>query len=239
MKTKEGLLVLRSGELDRAATDSEAYDRARPLMDQVNGALALSHLAGAVRLESIAEVFADGSCRLHQFVQLRATEARDRASMVVVVDGAEPAPPAPSIPQRRLAIAAEDDLLADALTYFGRGDDWFDTYKALECLELKFGGERKGQVERFRRLGWVDPDKIELLRWTANSGRHARKKFDPPPDPMERTEAREVLCVKFCKGGHGWLESCGLAELNFLVLFEIVHIEVAVGFEPVLVGLDG
>ena len=48
-----------------------------------------------------------------------------------------------------------------------------------------------------------------------------------------------VLCVKFCKGGHGWLESCGLAELNFLVLFEIVHIEIAVGFEPVLVGLDG
>jgi hypothetical protein len=50
---------------------------------------------------------------------------------------------------------------------------------------------------------------------------------------------RKVLCVKFCKGGHGWLESCGLAELNFLVLFEIVHIEIAVGFEPVLVGLDG
>jgi hypothetical protein len=22
-----------------------------------------------------------------------------------------------------------------------------------------------------------------------------------------------VVCVKFCKGGHGWLESCGLAEL--------------------------
>ena len=52
-------------------------------------------------------------------------------------------------------------------------------------------------------------------------------------------EVLEVLCVKFCKGGHGWLESCGLAELNFLVLFEIVHMEIAVGFEPVLVGLDG
>jgi hypothetical protein len=52
-------------------------------------------------------------------------------------------------------------------------------------------------------------------------------------------EVVRVLCVKFCKGGHGWLESCGLAELNFLVLFEIVHIEIAVGFEPVLVGLDG
>jgi len=48
-----------------------------------------------------------------------------------------------------------------------------------------------------------------------------------------------VLCVKFCKGGHGWLESCGLAELSFLMLLEVVHVEIAVGFEPVLVGLDG
>ena len=54
-----------------------------------------------------------------------------------------------------------------------------------------------------------------------------------------RRAADLVLCVKFCKGGHGWLESCGLAELDFLVLFEIVDIEIAVGFEPVLVGLDG
>ena len=54
-----------------------------------------------------------------------------------------------------------------------------------------------------------------------------------------QTTHTAVLCVKFCKGGHGWLESCGLAELDFLVLFEIVHIEIAVGFEPVLVGFDG
>jgi hypothetical protein len=31
----------------------------------------------------------------------------------------------------------------------------------------------------------------------------------------------------------------GLAELGFLVFFEIVHVEVAVGLEPVLMGLDG
>ena len=54
-----------------------------------------------------------------------------------------------------------------------------------------------------------------------------------------RSPFLKVLCVKFCKGGHGSLESCGLAELDFLVLFEIVHIEIAVGFEPVLVGFDG
>ena len=31
----------------------------------------------------------------------------------------------------------------------------------------------------------------------------------------------------------------GLAELGFFVLFEVVHVEVAVCFEPVLVGFDG
>jgi hypothetical protein len=83
--------------------------------------------------------------------------------------------------------------LADALTYFARGNDWFDVYKALECLKMRFGGARKGQAERFRRLGWADPDEIELLRWTANSGRHARKKFDPPDPPMEWRKARDLL----------------------------------------------
>jgi hypothetical protein len=35
------------------------------------------------------------------------------------------------------------------------------------------------------------------------------------------------------------LNSCGLAEVGFLVLLKIVHVEIAVGFEPVFVGLDG
>ena len=50
----------------------------------------------------------------------------------------------------------------------------------------------------------------------------------------------EVLCVKF-SNRRSWLGlgSCGLAEVGFLVFPEIVHIEVAVGFEPVFVCLDG
>jgi hypothetical protein len=67
---------------------------------------------------------------------------------------------------------------------------------------MRFGGEKKGQVERFRRLGWADPDKIELLKQTANSGRHARKKFDPPPQPMERTEARDLLAKLIARAFH-------------------------------------
>jgi hypothetical protein len=68
---------------------------------------------------------------------------------------------------------------SDASVHFARGDDWFDIYKALECLEMRFGGE-----EEFRSRGWADKGKIKLLKRTANSGRRARKKFDPPPHPM-------------------------------------------------------
>ena len=48
-----------------------------------------------------------------------------------------------------------------------------------------------------------------------------------------------IVCVKFSKWRSwvGWL--CGLAEVGFLVLLKIAHVEVAVGFEPVFVGLDG
>jgi hypothetical protein len=143
-------------------------------MGEVNGAMRANRRTGIVRLEAIAEVFSDGACRRHLFAQLRVTDARDRASMVFVVGGPEkPAPPPePSKPQRWLSISAEDDLLADALTYFARGDDWFDVYKALECLEMRFGGE-----EEFRSLGWADKGKIKLLKRTANSGRHAGRIF--------------------------------------------------------------
>jgi hypothetical protein len=36
-----------------------------------------------------------------------------------------------------------------------------------------------------------------------------------------------------------WAGSGGLAELGFLMLLEIIHVEVSVGLEPVLVGFDG
>ena len=37
----------------------------------------------------------------------------------------------------------------------------------------------------------------------------------------------------------GFLVLGGLAELGFLMLLEIVHVEATVGFEPVLMRLDG
>jgi hypothetical protein len=199
--TAEARLILRSSRLDGEAKPIAAYERAKALMDEVNGALRASRRTGIVRLDGVAEVFHDGRCRPVAIEQM-VSAVRIREGFVATLLGADGKPkpdpaPRPSEVQRWLSIAAEDDLLADALTYFARGDDWFDVYKALECLEMRFGGE-----EEFRSLGWADKGKIKLLKRTANSGRHARKKFDPPPHPMERTEARDLLAQLMARAFH-------------------------------------
>lgn len=155
MEPEDGL-ILCSGLLDTAATSSEAYERAKALIEQVNGALGVSHRARVVRLAGIAEFLSGGTRRWHEVAQLGAVEIRDRVRAVVVAAGpnGKPRPPLPrerSNAQRWLSIAEEDDLLADALTYFSRGDDWFDIFKALECLILRFGAGEK----EFLDLGWA------------------------------------------------------------------------------------
>jgi hypothetical protein len=209
METKDGL-ILRSGPLDGAATASEARRRVEALVNKINGAIRVSRpTAGVVWLDRIAEILSDGTARRFMFWPASGAQARNHITQISSVLGSRvvdlglddkpkppppPKPPLPSEPsevQRSLRIAAEDDLLADALTYFSRGDDRFDVYNALECLEIRFGGKQKGRVARFRGLGWADPDKIRLLKQTANSPRHAR--VPPPAQPMERTEGRDLL----------------------------------------------
>jgi len=196
--TEDGL-ILRSSSLGPATTGSEAYDLAKALMDQVNGALAVSCTARVVRLEGIVEILCDGTRRRAPVLtSISATERPDKARVMVDVDGPDgkpkpPLPPEPSETQRWLSITAEDDLLADALTYFGRSEDWFDIFKALECLIGRFGGGKEG---KFIALGWASASKIKLLKQTAGVWRHSRRgrlNVDPPPHAMERAEARDLL----------------------------------------------
>ena len=93
------------------------------------------------------------------------------------------------------------------------------------------------QAYDFRKAGGLARERRRETRQALGEDAPVTLQVATPPAP--EAGSSKVLCVKFCKGGHGSLESCGLAELDFLVLFEIVHIEIAVGFEPVLVGFDG
>ena len=67
--------------------------------------------------------------------------------------------------------------------------------------------------------------------------------FLPEAAPWLADYLAELLAFRLsasssAKGGLGWAGLCGFAEAGFLVLPEVVHVEVAVGFEPVLVGFD-
>ncbi len=59
------------------------------------------------------------------------------------------------------------------------------------------------------------------------------------PPVSRRAALSRIVCVKFCKWRSFRVGLGGLAELGFLMLLEIVHVEVSVGIEPVLVGFDG
>jgi hypothetical protein len=191
-------LVLRSERLNSATTSTEAIDLGVAPMAQINGALSARSIAGMIRAEGIIKFLPDG--RHQRFVPavMRATDARDRVSMTLIARGPDgkplPSPPPErSAAQQWLSIAADDELLADTLTFFGRSDNWFDAYKALECLIARFGG---GKVEKFLALGWESKSKIELLKRTADFWRHSprgRPKVDRPPNPMELAEARDLL----------------------------------------------
>ena len=60
-----------------------------------------------------------------------------------------------------------------------------------------------------------------------------------PREDRRRLVRSGLSASSSANGGHGLAGLGGLAEMGFLVLPEIVHVEVAVGFKPVLVGFDG
>ena len=91
-ETKDGL-ILRSSPLDSAATASEARERAKALMDEVNGAIRASYGAGAVRLEDIAAIHSDGTIRRDFFKQPGTADLRlkGRAPFLVLMVSSNPA----------------------------------------------------------------------------------------------------------------------------------------------------
>lgn len=165
-------------------------------MGLMSGIFAVTHRARTLRLESIVEFSEDGSLRRYAYatgVAEGRSKARGFAQVLDSHVNPKPMLPPPSDAQRWAILAADDDLLADALTYFGRGDDWFDIYKALECLILRFAA---GVEAAFLDRGWASKSEIGLLKRTANYERHARRKFDPPP-PIPCPALQRASCLAY------------------------------------------
>ena len=195
-----GETVLRSALLDGLATANAVRDRAPAYIDRINGAMALSQLAGSLRFgERVIQFTADGKQHRTMFPQTVTFELR--GSSVLRVDARHigpdgkpvpPPPPQPSEVQRWVAKADGDKLLGDALMYFRKGADWPDIYKALECLFERAGGEHE-----FLALNWEPKGEIRRLKhtaaWARKWAQHARPKGKPPTDPMNLNDAHALL----------------------------------------------
>jgi len=187
--------VLRSPVLDGLETASEVHDMAGALIDVLKGAVALSQRAGSLKCAGVAELSSDGKLHKHGFASTHIEFGRFRMHAVGVVLGPDgkPLPPPPAQPsevQNWSATAQSHVLIEDALIYYGRATNWFDIYKALECLILKFG---RGREKIFKELGWAPKNEICRLERTANWHRHAQRKYRRPPSPMPIQEARSLL----------------------------------------------
>lgn len=185
--------VLRSASLDELASANEVRDRAVAFIERLNGALALSQQARPVRFGGVIQFAPDGGLHRTVFAEMAAFEMRGKArafAMVIGPDGkpVPPPPPQPSEVQRWAAIAEGNDLLDDALMYFGKASGWFDIYKALECLFKRAGGEHA-----FLALNWEPEGKVKRLKRTADWARHARRRNDRLENPMPLEDARTVL----------------------------------------------
>ena len=185
--------LLRSAVLDELQSATEVRDQAVALIDRLNGAMALSRNSKPLRFTGVTQFMPDGTRHRTIFAESVAALELLAGEITVTITGPDgrpiPPPPTPSDVQVWAALAEADDFLDDALIYFGTATEWFDIYKTLETLILRFGpGE-----EVFLSRNWAPKKEIELLKRTANWARHAKRKFEPPANPMPMADARRLL----------------------------------------------
>ena len=196
-------VVLRSKSLDDLTSASEVRDRVVAHIDRLNGVMFVVRRSRPLQFSGVVEFAPDGKVHRTVFLVGRMEEARDRmhaAGIVVTGPDGKPQPPPPakaSEVQHWAAIADNDDLLEDALIYFGRVSApelphpptfWFDIYKALECLMHRSGGETE-----FLALNWAPPNDVRRLKRTADWARHARRKKIKPSPATTEQEAIDLM----------------------------------------------
>jgi hypothetical protein len=179
---------LRSRSFVDAQCADEVKELAIPLINRLNGALAIAADAERVTFESVFRIDDQGSMSFYitfeDHVRVRDAmeiEVRDGSGTLI-----PPPPPEPSMAQKWAAVADNDDAIADMLTFVGRADNWFDIYKTIELAESLSGDERQ-----LPKLLGVSRAKYKNMRTTANFFRHARGYR--PKVLTDITDARALL----------------------------------------------
>lgn len=183
-----GKLSLLSEEFGDLESASDVRDRARAIIDVMNGAVLLLRGAQPVRGGCVFRVQENG--QIDQFIMMEAMLAsrpmlmtptlvvKDRDGNVI-----PPPPPTPTDAQHWIRAAMDDGDIADLLSFLGRADNWFDLYKAIEMAEKIAGNHHK-----LLHLLGDDAKAFKNVRTTANWHRHARTHKPAAPATLE--EAR-------------------------------------------------
>jgi hypothetical protein len=144
----DALWALRSRSFGALGSPEEVKAAALPLIDQLNGALAITADTRRVTPQGVGRiyndqgathmtVFPEAALTYHRFIFEKTTERQAYSSPVST-------PANTTLIVRswiKLAAGAKD--VADLLVFAGRQDNWFDIYKTIEVAERIVGGERE------------------------------------------------------------------------------------------------
>ncbi len=187
IEQRDDQFFLRSQQFDVLPNAEEVRARAFDVIGRLSAAMEISVGSRAITFEGVVKFAADSTRKIHMFLEGGTIEVRSRLRAAITT-GNEAAAPKESDAQRWIMLSEGDALLADALIYFSR-TEWFDVYKAIECLEDWVGGE-----EVLRSKGWINAADLKRLKRTANSFRHRKGgKHSPPADPFSLRDARKTL----------------------------------------------
>ena len=184
--------ILKSAEFEKMRTASEVRERARLIIENLNGALRALSGTGRVELGGVLEVDTDGRVANNYVFAEGVVKGRAR---VRGVGGNRPITPQPSTAQKWIACAMTNDVVADMLIHFGKEPSWYDLYKTYEGVRDLCGGEAS-----LKKKSWVPP-KLKSFTHTANYYRHGLghpAKKNPPSNPMSLKEATELIAGMVC-----------------------------------------
>jgi hypothetical protein len=175
--------LLKADSLSELTTSRQVYDAAKLLIRQMNSIV--------VGMIGKSEVRVGGTCvrrngRLvgdaHIELETVHFQVGFGSPTIQVFDSSGKLierPPEPTTAQKRIKIALAHEAISNALLYCGPDPDWFDLYKAFECL---------------RDAELLGDDPTKNFTQTANAMfRHRIGKYEKPENPMPLRDASRLV----------------------------------------------
>jgi len=192
--------VLTSSEFDVMNDARQVRDRAKALLDLVNGAATLAvESRTPVAIKGVHRRYADGRRDVAMFAEIEGRCRVLASASVAHLDGTVETFRPGDLIRDWVKLASTDQAVAQALSALSsRPADWVNLYRLLEIVQSECRGSNKIVAK-----GWATKKAVDLFKHTANSpgatgidSRHGKQSTSPPRNPMPLPEARSlVVCI--------------------------------------------